>query len=185
MMENEGVAGNDLVGQLNGAQFTRTKNEVNDLVSGLNLKFKGTTQVGKSVGLTVDVDTDSIVTSVQNFVEQYNNTEQLLRDTVTARRIFNPKTDEDLVQGALANDVTLRGLYQRLVSLSVKPVVGDGEAKRLSDLGISRCKAGSVSITQIKQGLDLKVDEGRLRSAISSDPEGSASIFFILARFCK
>ena len=182
MMENEGVAGNDLVGQLNGVQFTRTKNEVNDLVSGLNLKFKGTTQVGKSVGLTVDVDTDSIVTSVQDFVEQYNDTEQLLRDTVTARRIFNPKTDEDLVQGALANDVTLRGLYQRLVSLSVKPVIGDGEAKRLSDLGISRGKAGSVSISQIKQGLDLKVDEGRLRSAISSDPEGSASVFGSIAQ---
>ena len=131
---------------------------------------------------TVDVDTDSIVTSVQDFVEQYNDTEQLLRDTVTARRIFNPKTDEDLVQGALANDVTLRGLYQRLVSLSVKPVIGDGEAKRLSDLGISRGKAGSVSIAQIKKGLDLKVDEGRLRSAISSDPEGSATVFGSIAQ---
>ena len=182
MVENGGVAGSDLIGQLNGVQFTRTKNEVNDLVSGLNLKFKGTTQVGKSVSLTVDVDTDSIVTSVQDFVDQYNGTEKLLRDTVTARRIFSPRTDEDLVQGALANDVTLRGLYQRLVSLSVKPVVGDGEAKRLGDLGISRGRAGSVSISQIKQGLDLKVDEGRLRSAISSDPEGSATVFGSIAQ---
>ncbi|HIB90210.1 TPA: hypothetical protein EYO57_24005, partial [Candidatus Poribacteria bacterium] len=182
MMENEGVAGADLVGLLNGAQFTRTTNEVNDLVSGLNLKFMGTTQVGKPVSLTIDVDTDSIVTSVQDFVEQYNETEQLLRNTVTARRIFNPKTDEELVQGALANDVTLRGLYQRLMSLSVKPVIGDGEAKRLSDLGISRGKAGSVSIAQVRQGLALKVDEGRLRNAVSSDPEGSASIFGSIAQ---
>ena len=100
-----------------------------------------------------------------------------MRQAVNAQRIFNPRTEEELTQGVLANDTMLRSLMMRLSSISSLPVVGTGAVKRLGDLGINRGRAGSVSIDQIKSGLELKLDEGKLRSAISANPEGAASVF--------
>ncbi|MDP6746032.1 MAG: flagellar filament capping protein FliD, partial [Candidatus Poribacteria bacterium] len=177
MSEDSGTAGKDLIGRLNGVEFQRNQNETNDLLTGVTLNFKDTTGIGSPVSVTVEPDTDSVVDSVKTFVDQYNETETALREAVNARRIFNPRTEEELVQGVLANDTMLRSLMMRLSSISSLPVVGTGSVKRLADLGINRGRAGSVSIDQIKSGLELKLDESKLRSAISSNPEGAASIF--------
>jgi len=177
MSEDSGTAGKDLIGRLNGVEFQKNQNETNDLLTGVTLNFKGTTGVGSPIEVSVEPDTDSVVDSVKTFVDQYNETETALREAVNARRIFNPRTEEELVQGVLANDTMLRSLMMRLSSISSLPVVGTGSVKRLADLGINRGRAGSVSIDQIKSGLELKLDESKLRSAISSNPEGAASIF--------
>ncbi|MEE2908946.1 MAG: flagellar filament capping protein FliD, partial [Candidatus Poribacteria bacterium] len=177
MSEDSGTAGKDLIGSLNGVEFQRNANENRDLLSGVTLNFKGTTNVGSPISVTVEPDSDSVVESVKSFVDQYNQTETALRQAVNAQRIFNPRTEEELTQGVLANDTMLRSLMMRLSSISSLPVVGTGAVKRLGDLGINRGRAGSVSIDQIKSGLELKLDEGKLRSAISANPEGAASVF--------
>ena len=177
MSEDSGTAGKDLIGSLNGVEFQRNTNENRDLLSGVTLNFKGTTSVGSPISVTVEPDSDSVVESVKSFVDQYNQTETALRQAVNAQRIFNPRTEEELTQGVLANDTMLRSLMMRLSSISSLPVVGTGAVKRLGDLGINRGRAGSVSIDQIKSGLELKLDEGKLRSAISANPEGAASVF--------
>lgn len=177
MSEDSGTSGKDLIGNLNGVEFQRNTNENRDLLSGVTLNFKGTTNVGSPISVTVEPDSDSVVESVKSFVDQYNQTETALRQAVNAQRIFNPRTEEELTQGVLANDTMLRSLMMRLSSISSLPVVGTGAVKRLGDLGINRGRAGSVSIDQIKSGLELKLDEGKLRSAISANPEGAASVF--------
>ena len=176
--EDTGIAGQDVVGRLNGVQFTRNTNDVTDLVPGLTLSVTGATSPGQTVALEVKPDVDGVVESVEGFVDQLNTVQTLIRDNVTARRIFNPTTDEEVVQGALANDPTLRALGQRLLALSVNPVVGTGlSLTRLNDLGISRGAAGTVTVDQVMQGLDLKVNSSTLREAISTNPEAAANIF--------
>ncbi len=177
LSEDSGTAGKDLIGNLNGVEFQRNNNENRDLLAGVTLNFKGTTNIGSPISVTVEPDSDSVVESVKTFIDQYNQTETALRQAVNAQRIFNPRTEEELTQGVLANDTMLRSLMMRLSSISSLPVVGSGSVKRLGDLGINRGRAGAVSIDQIRSGLELKLDEGKLRSAISANPEGAASVF--------
>merc|ERR1712096_250713 len=122
------------------------QNETNNLLTGVTLNFKGTTGIGSPVSVMVEPDTNSVVDSVKTFVDQYNETETVLRQAVNARRIFNPRTEEELIQGVLANDTMLRSLMMRLSSISSLPVAGTGSVKRLADLGINRGRPGSVSI---------------------------------------
>ena len=144
----------------------------------MTLNIKGKTDANKTVLLEVKPDVDGVVESIQDFADQYNTVQQSLRDTITERRVFSPRTDEEVVQGALAGDTMLRSLLQRIQTLSVTPVVGiDTGLNRLSDLGISRGAPGTVTIAQIQQGLQLTIDESKLRAEVLNNPEAVANVF--------
>ena len=178
LAEDEGVAGNNLEGILNETPFSRNANDIADLVPGLTFNVRGTTSANTPVLLDVEPDADSIVESVEDFVDQYNTVQTSLRDTINERRIFNPTTDDEVVQGALAGNTMLRSLLQRLQSLSVTPVVGINTGlNRLSDVGISRGAAGTVTISQIREGLEMNIDASKLRSEVLNNPEAVANIF--------
>jgi len=179
--EENGDPGDNSIIKVNGDEYERNLNSIDDVIPYVTLGLKDTTEAGK-VTLTIESDVDGAVEAVNKFVEQYNTVQSLLRETITEKRIYDPENEEELTQGALANDTTLRSLYQRLQLITTSSIAGSSsEVKSLGDVGLSRGKAGSVTINQIKSGLDLKVNETTLREQLRNNPKDVAGLFGNLA----
>lgn len=171
---------------INGIETQRGSNTFteNGLTMTLNETFADN-QV--TVGSTTD--TDRIVDTIMDFVNEYNElveytTEKLRED---ANRDFRPLTDEQreamsereiekweeqAMSGMLRNNRILRSGFESFRSAMYTPVqLGEGAAfNQLAQLGIT---TGS----NYRDGGKLEVNEDRLREKINQDPEAVYALF--------
>lgn len=166
-------------------------------VDGLKLSLKGTFNYeangtlaadAEAVTFTASTDTDKILDAVKSMVEDYNAMVKEIKNaysTLPAQKTngsrYEPLTDEDqedmtesaikayeekAKQGLLFGNRDLSNLYSALTS-AVNPSGEDGASLRA--IGIE---------TSYSNGLTtLTLDEGKLRSALESDPEQVKSLF--------
>lgn len=158
------LGGNELDARLtvDGINVISSDNVVEDVVGGLTITLLGKQETGDSpVTLTVAVDTESIRSDIQEFLDTYNEVFAYLRgktrvDGVTYER------------GVLAGEfpyVSLRiGLRGRMSTY-----VGGASAgySALSQIGITSDRSGRFSIT----------DSSLLEEAIVSAPDALESLF--------
>jgi flagellar hook-associated protein 2 len=161
-------AARDAVFFVNTLQITRSSNTVSDVITGVTLTLL---KEGNRNGLldasptdplstvTVSSDTAAIKSSIQKFVDAYNDVAKIVNDQLK----LDPTTKR---QGALAGDPVLRGVLSQLrAELSRTGGIGTG-FKYLSDIGISFEKDGT-----------LKVNDTKLTAALSKDPTGVSNLF--------
>lgn len=134
---------------IDGIAVTAAGNQVDGAVDGLSLKLEG---VGSST-LTVERDTGAIKKSAQDFISAYN---AVLK-----------KVDQ-LKEGSLGNDSSLRGIVSQLRSVLNSPATGlSGSYSTLSELGIlSNGKTG-----------ELELDSTTFTNALDNDFDAVASVF--------
>ncbi|WP_313627477.1 flagellar filament capping protein FliD [Kosakonia sp.] len=160
--------------RVDGSDYTRSTNNITDIIDGVTLNLKKVSENGESEQLTLTSDTSAIKTSLQDFVKQYN---ALLDKTSAASKYVAADTsglgDEDVAtqsskSGALMGDSTLRGLVSEVRS-AVNGVYGDADATyaSLADLGISiDAQTGQMTL-----------NEDTLDEAIADNPEQIANMF--------
>jgi len=160
--------------RVDGSDYTRSTNNINDIIDGVTLNLKKVSENGDAEQLTLTNDTSAIKTSLQDFVKQYN---ALLDKTTSASKYVAADTsglsDEEVAtqssqSGALMGDSTLRGLVSEIRS-TVNGVYGDADASygSLADLGISiDAQTGQMTL-----------DEDTLDEAIADNPEQIANMF--------
>ncbi|MFE4112517.1 flagellar filament capping protein FliD [Kosakonia sp. YIM B13611] len=160
--------------RVDGSDYTRSTNNINDIIDGVTLNLKKVSENGASEQLTLTNDTSAIKTSLQDFVKQYN---ALLDKTTSASKYVAADTsglgDEDVAtqsskSGALMGDSTLRGLVSEIRS-TVNGVYGDADATygSLADLGISiDAQTGQMTL-----------NEDTLDEAIADNPEQISNMF--------
>jgi flagellar hook-associated protein 2 len=138
--------------------------------------------------IAVESDTESIFNNIKSFVESYNSIVDSLSKKVkeAPNRDYAPLTEEQreamtedeaekwdqkAKQGLLYSDSILRETLTSLRTSTYKPIAGipNGQIQLLSQLGI---KTGYMS-TDGK----LEIDEDKLRSAISNNPDEVAKLF--------
>ncbi len=157
---------------VDGDTYTRSSNNITDIITGVTLKLTAVSEEGKSEQLTLTEDTSAIKTSIQDFVKQYN---ALLTLTSAASKYVQNDTsgltDSDVAtqnsqNGALMGDSTLRGMVGD-IRATANGVYGNGSFSALSDLGITIDPSTG----------QMTLDNEKLDKAIADNPDDIAAMF--------
>lgn len=152
--------------EIDGLVIKRSSNTISDAITGVTLTAL---KEGTST-LTVTQDSASITTAVTNFVKAYNDASKQLRD-LTA---FN----NDTKTGALLfGDNAARGLQASLQKMISYAFPGGGASlKRLSDVGVSYQRDGSLVFTSSKLTTALSSSASDVSSLFTSTTTGSLGL---------
>ncbi|MGL2635355.1 flagellar filament capping protein FliD [Helicobacter pylori] len=144
----------------NGVSITRPTNEVNDVISGVNITLGQTTEPNKPAIISVSRDNQAIIDSLKEFVKAYNE--------------LIPKLDEDTRYDA---DTKIAGIFNgvgdiRAIRYSLNNVFSysvhtDNGVESLMKYGLSLDDKGVMSL-----------DEAKLSSALNSNPKATQDFFY-------
>ncbi|RJQ47251.1 MAG: hypothetical protein C4538_05390 [Nitrospiraceae bacterium] len=145
---------------IDGLQIVRSSNSVTDVITGLtiNLKKDG---VGASTKISVTADRDTIKEQINDFVNAYNDTV----DLISTNMAYDSATGES---GILSGEGTARNIQNRLRSIISNTVSGQPtDMNILAQLGIT---------TDSKTG-KLNINSSTLDSKLASDLDDVATFF--------
>jgi flagellar hook-associated protein 2 len=113
---------------VDGITLTRDTNNITDVLSGVSFSLLQSTPSGSTVKISIDVDTSSIQTALQQFVTSYN----AVRDYVTSQQTLSSSGTADS-SAVLFGDGTMRNVMTQMEQV-LNSIVGD---LSMSDLGLS------------------------------------------------
>ncbi|SEH58786.1 flagellar filament capping protein FliD [Tardiphaga sp. OK245] len=113
---------------VDGITLTRDTNNITDVLSGVSFSLLQSTPSGSTVKISIDVDTSSIQTALQQFVTSYN----AVRDYVTTQQTLSSSGTAD-TSAVLFGDGTMRSVMTQMEQV-LNSIVGD---LSMSDLGLS------------------------------------------------
>lgn len=147
--------GQDASLNVNGIDIVSSTNQVEGAVQGVTLNLQ---EANSSATVSVAQDEQAITEAVSEFVEGFNN----LKGRIGELTAFNPETGR---AGELNGDSATRNVESTLRGVLSSSVEG-GELSVLSDIGISLELDGTLSL-----------DQNKLESVASNDPDALASFF--------
>ncbi len=177
-------SGKNATFKLDGVALEQQSNSFT--ISGVNYKLKST-NIGSPITVGVAADIDKTIENVKTFVESYNKMLETVNKAVketrykdyapltTAQRAELSETeaklwDEKAKSGMLYNDPTLRSLVDSIRGDVSTPVSGlSGKYNSAASMGIT---TGGYT-----EGGKLYVDETKLRSALTADPNAANKLF--------
>ncbi|BDM62707.1 lateral flagellar hook-associated protein 2 [Shewanella sp. NFH-SH190041] len=139
---------------LNGIKITSDKNQLTNVIDGMNIELKKADEPGKSSMVSVQADTDTTEKNVSGFVDSIN----ALLDKINSLTV-SKKPDDDgnknknhayMAQdkiGILAGDASIRSLQQKVRNLAFQKAPN---GMRLSDIGIELNRYGQFSVNKTK-----------------------------------
>lgn len=169
---------------INGIDISKTTNTFT--ISGIQFSLKKEAP-GKTATLTIERDVDTVVETIKNFINTYNDTISAINSKLTEERYrdYLPLTDEQKKElkedeikkweekarsGLLRGDTVLSGLVNKLRQAVYGTVEGQpSDFDTLFDVGV---KTGGY----YEKG-KLYLDEAKLKEAISKNPEAVAGLF--------
>jgi flagellar hook-associated protein 2 len=134
-----------------------SSNSVNDVFEGVSLEIHSASD--EPVTITVAQNVDSIVESVRDFVDRYNEVQADIDDKTN----FNQDT---LERGTLLGDPTVNLIRSRLHRAMLQPFGGDGDPTFLVSVGLRRTANNR-----------LELDEEKFREAYQTSPEKVERLF--------
>ncbi len=144
----------------NGVSITRPTNEVNDVISGVNITLEQTTEPNKPAIISVSRDNQAIIDSLTEFVKAYNE--------------LIPKLDEDTrydadtkIAGIFNGVSDIRAIRSSLNNVFSYSVHTDNGVESLMKYGLSLDDKGVMSL-----------DEAKLSSALNSNPKATQDFFY-------
>lgn len=131
---------------VNGIDFTRSTNVIDDVLTGVSLSLNTVTDGAAS--LSINQDNTQARANIVDFVAIYNEAQRQMKE------LANSSTD-----GALAGDSIFRSLTSSLRNIVLgSSSSGSGDITNLSDMGISVSRSG-----------ELSVDDAKLDDALSNN----------------
>ena len=153
------VAGQDLDVLFEDVPVTDTDNTLDELVDGVTFNVKRA-EAGTRVQLNITHDIDKTLEGIKAFVDKYN----LLSNFGHGQYLEDPNTGK---RGVLAGEQSLSSVLRGVQSV-VSGTRSNGEKiQTLADIGIT---------TDPKTG-SLKMDDAKVKAALSEDYEGVAQLF--------
>lgn len=156
LLQNAGDEATDAVFKINGIDITGSGNTISEVVEGLTISLKST----GSTTISVTRDTSSLSAGVNALVKAFND----FNTTAGDLGRYDSATKKG---GPLVGDSTLRSSQNTFRSLlgNIPSGLSGASLQRLSDIGVSLQKDGS-----------LTVDSTKLNAAIGSDFSGVANL---------
>jgi len=149
-------AAQDAIATINGISITSSGNTIDDAIEGMSI----TLAKEGSTTIAVKRDADTIVKSVQGFIDAYNAAIGNVRTSLA----YDPATK---TAGALQGDQSYQTIVSQLRSYSGTGVSGlTGSYTSLSSIGITADRNGVLSLNQ-----------STFKEALSKDPAAVAEVF--------
>ena len=176
-------AGSNASVTIDGKSFDLATNK--QTVAGVTYTFTGVTEPGKTANVSVTQDTDKIVEYVNKFVDEYNKlidglNEKISEEKYSDYKPLTKKQEEEMSEeqikkwnekaksGLLYHDNTIRSLISDMREAVYMPVEAvDSKYNSLSAIGIT---------TSNNKG-HLTLDETKLRTALTEDPDCVYQLF--------
>ncbi len=140
--------------KLDGIQYTRSTNVVDDVLSGVTLTLK--TPSADNISLSLARDTSTLKDKFNAVVTAYNDATDLLKE------VTNPKSTLETYGGTLVSDATARQVKQQLRNLmTVSSSTPGSSVSALWQMGISIDETGKMSAdaTKLDTALVNKFDD--------------------------
>ena len=166
---NSSVSSLDANFTLDGIPIVRGSNTVSDVLTGVTMTLQGTQQAGDDpVALTVAADTNSIQSSIQNFINSYNTVISSIKLN-TENTSTTTSTGTSVTRAPLAGDASFMSLEMSLQNILMGNVdsAKSGNPNSLNAIGIKLNDDGTLSIS----------DQSTLTSAITSNPGAVEDLF--------
>ncbi len=176
-------AGSNASVTIDGKSFDLATNK--QTVAGVTYTFTGVTEPGKTANVSVTQDTDKIIEYVNKFVDEYNKlidglNEKISEEKYSDYKPLTKKQEEEMSEeqikkwnekaksGLLYHDNTIRSLISDMREAVYMPVEAvDSKYNSLSAIGIT---------TSNNKG-HLTLDETKLRTALTEDPDCVYQLF--------
>ncbi|MCP1675611.1 flagellar hook-associated protein 2 [Natronocella acetinitrilica] len=144
---------------IDGLAVTRSSNTITDLIDGVTLDLRQTTETAARI--QVETDNSGAREAIEGFVAAFNELQGKLRELTR----FNPETE---TAGPLNGNAAVRNITSQLRNALTAPLAAlEGrEVRAMADIGILTTREG---------GLELNAD--RLESALERDPDAVAALF--------
>lgn len=151
-----------------GAVQTLGGNTSTNLVPGVKITLSG---LG-STTVSVAADTEAMVASIKTFVEKYNEVISYIAAKTGEKRIEDPSTISEMLQGDFVSDPLFLETKDQLTAIVTSAVSGlPGDMNQLAQLGLT------TSSDDFGKKPVLELDEAVLREALTADPDGVAEVF--------
>ncbi len=138
--------------------FTRSNNTVSDVITGVTLNLQST----GAATITVGDDASTTATTVQSFVDAYNDVVKYIADNDL---VSAGETGQNAVFGPLASTSIDEGFLGSVRSALSSSSISSGLVNTLGDLGIKTERNGTLSF-----------DSTKFKESVASDPESVRSI---------
>lgn len=144
---------------IDGIMVYSPTNQLKGVVDGVDLTVAKTTTAGNPVSIKLERTATDARAAVESFIKAYN-------DFNTKSRELTAYNAETRVAGTLQGDSTVRTIGNALKSVVGSDVSTGGSLSRLSDIGITLQRDGS-----------LKMDAAKFDKAFSTDPTQVEKLF--------
>jgi len=171
--QTSSTTGVDAQFTVNGASYTRSSNNVTDVVAGLELTLNGqtTSPVTITVGAAT-VDGKALAAKMKAFVDAYNAVVDATRSRTSEKRVPNAETTTDAKKGVLFGDTALTQMLSQLRNAAMDPLnVGNSTSiDELAEIGVSTGNPTGGTSTQESLNGRLVFDEAKFLKAFEADP---------------
>jgi flagellar hook-associated protein 2 len=145
---------------MDGITFNSETNQLADVIPGVTIELKNTTEADQTVTLKVDLDAEAMEEKLDTFVNAYNSVASFLHQQFQ----FD---GENPVTNTLLGDSAARGVQSRLQAIVASEVSAlSGGYSALSRIGITTDADGTLSL-----------DSASFRAALADDPAAVAELF--------
>lgn len=172
---------------MNGLAMERQSNNFN--IDGLRVNLNQNMNNGQTATVRVETDTDNIVETITNFVDEYNEMIGGMDDIVSEEyhRDYAPLTQEQMSameereiemwneraeSGLLRRDSTINSALNQMRMDFYSPIEGEenGAFQQLTEIGIT-------TTSDFQNRGRLEIDETELRNKVEEDAEGVFQLF--------
>jgi flagellar hook-associated protein 2 len=159
-----GFAAADADITVNGIQYARATNTIDDIISGVTLELTGATSGAATIGITSN--TADARANIENFVTTFNNVMAQLNALTSAAN-----------DGALSGDSIINQIRRDIQSIVINTSSSPGSSiERLSDLGIEITKTGNLEINDTKLTTTLANNFSDIVTLFSADTNNDSEI---------
>jgi flagellar hook-associated protein 2 len=164
---------------IDGTYIERSSNSIDDVIAGLTLNLKQTTDPGETITVSTDTDTAAIKEKITAFVDQVNEVLTKIRDLTkvdtqdNSSSLLTGSYTLESMESSIKNVLTSRGIGFDLNEDSISTLVGN------QIFGSDALAIGLTTDTtegSATFGL-FTLDEASLDKALEKDPEAVMEIF--------
>ncbi|MBO1225341.1 MAG: flagellar filament capping protein FliD [Candidatus Scalindua sediminis] len=134
------TAGQDVNVKIDGVAVSRSSNSIDDVISGVTIDLKRAETDGTIVNLTISRDTDSIKSSINDFITEYNS----IIDFINQQFTFDEDTESSGVLAGESALFTIKSIIQSTITSANSLLPANNNA--LSLIGITSDINGKLSL---------------------------------------
>ncbi len=159
-------ASSDAALTVNGVNFTRSTNAINDLLPGIELNLKTVSDTAQK--LNVSNDAGALEDKIKEFIEGYNSLFTFLKTSTSI--------NENGEKGDLFGDSLAKTFLRQLKSSISSPIKGyNSNSVYLANLGIETNRNGTLNLNKSKFDTVLNTDRGLFKAMFTSETKSASS----------